>query len=307
MNDIVTVEGIKAYVDTNGITHIKLRDCAIGIGLAEVRIQNGKEYTKVRWARLREYLRQINVAPTLAQSPSDATLTNEQIKESFISEPDFYLLAMKVDTKPALDFRNKLAFDILPKIRRQGYYIAQDKAVDFIELCNVEYEAAKPDQRKFTNAVKVLIEYAVSGGVDRSTIDPAYYKFTNAHINRALGIDNGLRPFANPTTTVHCRNLHKIIKRLIRSGIENNHHHTLILEDVLDAIDDYGTEHIDAEERARNNTFAKAHKQHDKERRAIERANRKLALEQAKLPPDPDYDIDDDDDDDEDKDFITEV
>ena len=269
MNDPVTVDGLTAYIDSSsGFTMLKLEDCAKGLGITTTSDVNGKTYTRVRWSRVREDLRQINVVPTLAQMNAPTEIFNfsdRQLKEAFISEPEFYLLAMKVNTKPALDFRNKLAFDILPKIRQQGFYIAQKRKDELLELCDKEYQAYLPFYHEFANSLKALIEYAVTHGADRHDIDPRYYKFVNARVNRVLGIDNGLRPFASPTTSVHSSNINKLIRRVIRNGIDHGAHFAIIFNDILDAIDKYGADNIDADERAHNNAFAHAHK---KERRA---------------------------------------
>ena len=286
MNDIVTVEGLCAYIDsTTGFTMLKLEDCAKGLGLTE--IKNGKQY--VMWKRVREDLRQINVSATLSKNPPRAAVTNDEIKESFISEPEFYLLAMKVNTKPALNFRNKLAFDILPKIRQQGFYIAQKRKDELLELCDKEYQAYLPFYHEFANSLKALIEYAVTHGADRHDIDPRYYKFVNARVNRVLGIDNGLRPFASPTTSVHSSNINKLIRRVIRAGIDAGAHFAIIFNDILDAIDKYGADNIDPDERKRNNAFAHAHK---KERRARKKTPPRIEQTARATVYAPDFDTD---------------
>ena len=298
MNDIVTVEGLTAYIDhITGFTMLKLEDCAKGLGLTQTSTVKGKTYTRIRWERLREDLRQINVAPTLGQNPPRAAVTNDEIKESFISEPEFYLLAMKVNTQPALNFRNKLAFDILPKIRQQGFYIAQKRKDELLELCDKEYQAALPAYHEFANSVKSLIEYALTHGADRRDIDPYYYKAINARVNRVLGIDNGLRPFANPTTSVHCANINKLIKRTIRNGINAATHFAILFADVLDAIDRYGDDNIDPDERNRNNSFAHARKDDRRRKRGCKMIKIENALDRvldAARHNDPDYDFEED-------------
>lgn len=118
----VTVEGVRAYVDGDGTVMLKLRDCAFGLGLTFI-AKSGNEV--VRWNRVRDYLRQIKFSPVVADNPDDnATATSEELKESYIPEPYFYLLAMKADSEIARAFREKVAFKILPEIRRTGSYVA---------------------------------------------------------------------------------------------------------------------------------------------------------------------------------------
>ena len=68
---IIQAEGLSFFFDTNGTAHIKLADAAIGFGITETSIKNGKEYTTIRWRRVREYLRQINFSPLLGKDTDD--------------------------------------------------------------------------------------------------------------------------------------------------------------------------------------------------------------------------------------------
>ena len=129
----VTIEGVRGYLDGEGVPHLKLADVAIGLGFVKTDIKNGVEYTTVRWARVREYLSDVNFRPLLGESRSDADL-----KECYIPEPIFYLLAMKATNPVARAFQNKVAFEILPSIRKHGAYMTPatiEKAIlnpDFI-------------------------------------------------------------------------------------------------------------------------------------------------------------------------------
>lgn len=118
----VAIEGVHGYIDGDGTVMLKLRDCAIGLGLVQTQVKNGSEYTSIRWDRVREYLRQINFSPVVGKVDDGAAATNDWLKECFIPEPYFYLLAMKADSEIARAFREKVAFKILPEIRRTGAY-----------------------------------------------------------------------------------------------------------------------------------------------------------------------------------------
>lgn len=116
-----TFEGVRGYVDKDGTVMLKLEDCARGLGLTFVDKKNGVEYTVVRWNRVREYLKDEDFLPLLAESRHGA-----DFKESFISEPEFYLLAMKVKSEAARAFRRKVATVILPSIRKHGAYMTPE-------------------------------------------------------------------------------------------------------------------------------------------------------------------------------------
>lgn len=111
--------------DHNGTCMLKLKDCVIGLGFVDKK--NSVEY--IRWARVRDYLRQINFSPDVAKMNSDAdifTLTDKELRELFIPEPYFYLLAMKADSSEARVFQHKVAFEILPAIRKHGAYMTPE-------------------------------------------------------------------------------------------------------------------------------------------------------------------------------------
>lgn len=128
-----SIEGVRGYVDANGVVMLKLEDCARGLGLARVQTVNGVEYNNVRWHTVREYLRDSDFCQEVGKRRNDADL-----KDSYISEPEFYLLAMKVKSEAARAFRRNVATEILPSIRKHGAYLtpaAIEKAIlnpDFI-------------------------------------------------------------------------------------------------------------------------------------------------------------------------------
>ena len=117
----ITVEGVRAYVDGDGTVMLKLRDCAIGLGLTRI-AESGN--LVIRWERVRRYLIDIKFMPIGGHADDDAAATSEELKESYIPEPYFYLLAMKADSEIARAFREKVAFKILPEIRRTGSYVS---------------------------------------------------------------------------------------------------------------------------------------------------------------------------------------
>ena len=120
-------DGLTYYFDERGVIWLKLKEVAIGLGITTITVKNNVEYTTVRWARIKKYLVDISLLPQVAESRYDGTfdpnaMTDEQIKECFIPEPVFYLLAMKAENDVARAFQVKVSFEILPAIRRTGTY-----------------------------------------------------------------------------------------------------------------------------------------------------------------------------------------
>ena len=149
----VTIEGVNCYVDHNGTCMLKLKDCVIGLGLTQTK--NGVEY--VRWSTVRDYLRQINFC-----QEDGKNIINAELKESFIPEPYFYLLAMKADSPEARIFQHKVAFEILPAIRKHGAYMTPEvieKAIltpDFVIKLATQLKLEQEKSAAFEKQVEIM-------------------------------------------------------------------------------------------------------------------------------------------------------
>jgi prophage antirepressor-like protein len=134
MCELITVSGVRGYIDENGTAQLNLEDVARGLGFTTT--TNGTEY--IRWPRVNEYLSDLGFA-TSGKSPE------------FIPENIFYRLAMKAKNETAEAFQAKVADDILPSIRKHGAYITPQKVEEIlndpdtiIQLANtVKAERAK--------------------------------------------------------------------------------------------------------------------------------------------------------------------
>ncbi|MCR1959849.1 BRO family protein [Thomasclavelia cocleata] len=99
--------GVK-YNDDGSIS-VSLEDAARGLGFTQTQNKKGKQYTSIRWERIKNFLSEFGVPP----------LVGEDI---FIPEPVFYLLAMKANNNIAKKFQIWVAKDVLPTIRKTGNY-----------------------------------------------------------------------------------------------------------------------------------------------------------------------------------------
>ena len=125
----VDVEGVHGYTDALGVVWLKLEDCARGLGITQNK--GGVEY--VRWERVVEYLRQIKFSPHLGKTRQNM----------YITESTFYRLAMRVDNPVAEAFQNKLAYDILPKIRKHGMYMTPETIENVLHNPDLIIEMAR--------------------------------------------------------------------------------------------------------------------------------------------------------------------
>ena len=105
--------GVRGY-EQDGVAHLHIEDAARGLGFVQVTVQNGKEYTKVRWSRVEGFLNEFGFAPLVEQ--------NENPHDYYIPENIFYRLCMKAKNEVAEKFQSKVADEIIPSIRKTGSY-----------------------------------------------------------------------------------------------------------------------------------------------------------------------------------------
>ena len=115
MNDlqIINISGVDCY-EKDGTAYLKLEAVARGLGFTTTQNVGGTEYVNVRWKRVEEYLEEIGFA------------TNGK-RPDFIPENIFYRLAMKAKNETAEKFQALVADEIIPSIRKNGGYIANQE------------------------------------------------------------------------------------------------------------------------------------------------------------------------------------
>ena len=107
--EIITVQNVRGYIDSQGTAHLNAEDVARGLGFTQTQIKGDKEYTSIRWETVNRYLEEFG-------------FPNKLGKDSYIPEQIFYLLAMKASNETAKAFQLKIATEILPQIRKTGTY-----------------------------------------------------------------------------------------------------------------------------------------------------------------------------------------
>lgn len=121
-NAIITIQNVRGY-EKDGTVYLNAEDTARGLGFVMVRNErvttSGDTYTAVRWNRVNEYLKEFGYQ-------------HEVGKEDYIPENIFYRLAMKAKNEVAEKFQAKVADEILPAIRKTGFYSAQNKPLTIV-------------------------------------------------------------------------------------------------------------------------------------------------------------------------------
>lgn len=123
MSNIITVSNVHGYIDENGTAWLNAEDVARGLGFVMVREDRvttcGDKYEAVRWARLNQYLQEFGYPKTVN-------------KDDFMPENIFYRLAMKAKNETAEKFQAKVADEILPTIRKHGFYATPQKTEELL-------------------------------------------------------------------------------------------------------------------------------------------------------------------------------
>ena len=115
MNNLVTIQGVRGYIDDKGTAWLNLEDVSRGLGFTQTK--GSAKY--VRWERVNSYLESMGF-PHL-------------VGKEFIPENVFYRLGMKGENEAAQQFQIKVADEILPAIRKTGGYITNPQSPeDFI-------------------------------------------------------------------------------------------------------------------------------------------------------------------------------
>lgn len=145
--NLMTVSGVKGYIDENGTAWLHLETVARGLGFTTV-ATSGNEC--VRWARVEQYLTDLGFNTDNGYLP-DST---------FIPENIFYLLAMKASNQTAVAFQMKVANEILPSIRKTGSYSIQLtptqallKSVELLEKQEREINQMKETQTLLQSSI----------------------------------------------------------------------------------------------------------------------------------------------------------
>lgn len=110
MNELITVQGIRGRLNTEGYAELSLEDVARGLGFTQ--IKSGIEY--VRWETVFGYL-------------ADVGFSQQVGKGSFIPENIFYKLCFKAKNEVATVFQDEVTDEVLPAIRKHGAYMTPAK------------------------------------------------------------------------------------------------------------------------------------------------------------------------------------
>ena len=129
-NKVQIFNGLKVK-EVNGQVMFDAETAAIGMGITQVK----NEVVYVQWKRVNNYLN------NLSAHVRNTTNSPQVAKGDFITEPQFYKLAIKANNPVAEKFQDWVTEEVLPSIRKTGGY--QVKQMTPMELLETQYEALK--------------------------------------------------------------------------------------------------------------------------------------------------------------------
>lgn len=120
VHNIVNIENIRGYVETDGTVYLNLTDVCVGLGFTQLAPSGN---LVIRWNRVEDAIKTL-INQGVATTGHGNVIYNNL--PEYIPENLFYMLAMKSRSKDAIVFQQKIANEILPMIRRTGMYFAED-------------------------------------------------------------------------------------------------------------------------------------------------------------------------------------
>ena len=122
MNELITIQNVRGYLDENGTAHLNLEDVAHGLGFVSIQTKNDKTYEVLRKARIRGYLQDFGFLPLVAET---------ELPE-YIPENIFFKLCFKANNATARSFQDVVTDEVLPSIRKHGMYVTPAKMEDML-------------------------------------------------------------------------------------------------------------------------------------------------------------------------------
>ena len=114
-NEVQVFDNLKVK-EVNGQVMFDAESAAIGLGISEI-AKSGNEV--VKWTRINKYL-------------GIDTSVDKIKRGDFITEPQFYKLAIKANNETAERFQAWVTEEVLPSIRKHGAYLTNDKIEEIL-------------------------------------------------------------------------------------------------------------------------------------------------------------------------------
>ena len=201
MTNLITIQGVRAFIDKDGTAQLHQEDVARGLGF----IERKGEAEYIRWGRLNGYMAEFGFATSG--------------ENEFIPENIFYLLAMKANNETAITFQKKVACEILPSIRKHGMY-AKDELLDNPDLMIEVLQELKREreERKLLQTENQLLSQENLTWTNRKLIEALVKK-----LGGTIGYETAWREFKKELLYKHSINLNARLTAKINSTGKKNY------------------------------------------------------------------------------------
>lgn len=175
---IVEVENVHGYTDAQGTVWLNAEDVARGLGFVMVRKERvttsgdnfpksgDTPYTAVRWERINGYISEFSSSPQMGNfSQEVGNFPHTVGKGDYIPEQLFYLLAMKASNEAAKNFQFKVAFKILPSIRKYGYYSLTNETAPAAKPAAKEHDLARVYLLRLSDGTVLIVKIGHSKNI----------------------------------------------------------------------------------------------------------------------------------------------
>ena len=155
--------------EENGQVLFDAESAAIGLGI----VSRAKGYTNIRWSRVNDYL-------------VSAKSGRKIQKGDFITEPQFYKLAIKANNETAERFQDWVTSEVLPSIRQTGrYQLKQLSPTEMLKLQNDSILEVSEKVDRVEDKVDTYIENQALNATDYGSVNRAVnhrvYAYASIH------------------------------------------------------------------------------------------------------------------------------
>lgn len=205
-NEVQIFNGLKIK-EENGQVRFDAESAAIGMGITQEK--NGVIY--VQWKRVNNYLNNFSAH---VRKDDNSPLVG---KGDYITEPQFYKLAIKANNETAERFQNWVTEEVLPSIRKTGGYQAQSMtemeivAASANKLVQQEKQIAQIEERQ-SSTESDLAELKNQMGLPSSM----RRRFTKARNKRVAEVMGGYYGAAYQAKTVRSA-VYKQLERVVKN------------------------------------------------------------------------------------------
>lgn len=216
---------VKWWLDGN--IYVNVKDVAKGLGFIReecMRKSTAKfgctkhQPESIRWDRINQYL-------------MEEGYPHPVNSYSYIPEQYFYLLAMRTNKRneAAKKFRNWLAFDVIPNIRKCGMYVDPNHGAI--------RELTKIIRKNFTKSIARLIRYSYEKKIERNMSWLYSWLTVKTQID-CCGIPKGGRDKIDTENLIKLIVIESIMTDVITSGIEWDLSPWAIIKEIIRRLDE---------------------------------------------------------------------